>query len=220
MLLKLIKYDFKEQFREHIGLYALVFVSALTEIILASFEFDLVSVFFWALHSLSVIAMFICSLVIIVIYFRRNLLKDEGYLMNTLPVEPWKLYVSKFLTAFVLFILDLIVAVLTFSIMNHGFEWIKDIIGSMSDEFANAGFTMSPVVMFGSIAVISLLYTISMLFFSFTTGYRASVFSSTYASLSHSFSIRRLRDTILSLLSKSVCNILSSFFVSSSLLSS
>lgn len=28
MLLKLIKYDFKEQLREHIGLYALVFVSA------------------------------------------------------------------------------------------------------------------------------------------------------------------------------------------------
>ena len=51
MLLKLIKYDFKEQLREHIGLYALVFVSALTEIILDSFEFDLVSVFFWALHS-------------------------------------------------------------------------------------------------------------------------------------------------------------------------
>ena len=174
MLLKLIKYDFREQFREHIGLYALVLVSALTEIILDSFEFDLVSVFFWALHSLSVIAMLICSLVIIVIYFRRNLLKDEGYLMNTLPVEPWKLYVSKFLTAFVLFILDLIVAVLTFSIMNHGFAWIKDIIGSMSDEFANAGFTMSPVVMFGSIAGISLLYTISILFFSLTTGYRAN----------------------------------------------
>ena len=44
----------------------------------------------------------------------------------------------------------------------------------MSDEFANAGFTMSPVVMFGSIAVISLLYTISILFFSLTTGYRAN----------------------------------------------
>ena len=174
MLLKLIKYDFREQFREHIGLYALVFVSALTEIILDSFEFDLVSVFFWVLHSLSVIAMLICSLVIIVLYFRRNLLKDEGYLMNTLPVAPWMLYVSKFLTAFVLFILDLIVAVLTFSIMNHGFAWIKDIIGSMSDEFANSGFTMSPVVMFGSIAVIALLYTISILFFSLTTGYRAN----------------------------------------------
>lgn len=40
MLLKLIKYDFREQFMEHIGLYALVFVSALTEIILDSFEFD------------------------------------------------------------------------------------------------------------------------------------------------------------------------------------
>ncbi|MFQ7715013.1 MAG: hypothetical protein ACLRI8_13175, partial [Agathobacter rectalis] len=182
MLLKLIKSDFREQFREHIGLYALVFVSALTEIILDSFEFDLVSVFFWALHSLSVIAMFICSLVIIVIYFRRNLLKDEGYLMNTLPVEPWKLYVSKFLTAFVLFILDLIVAVLTFSIMNHGFAWIKDIIGSMSDEFANA-VTMSPVVMFGSIAVISLLYTISMLFFSLTTGYRANGSKDAYSVL-------------------------------------
>lgn len=164
MLLKLIKYDFREQFREHIVLYALVFVSALTEIILDSFEFDLVSVFFWALHILSVIAMLICSLVIIVIYFRRNLLKDEGYLMNTLPVAPWMLYVSKFLTAFVLFILDLIVTVLSFSIINQGFAWIGDIIRNMSDEFANAGFTTNPVVMFGSIAVISLLYTISILF--------------------------------------------------------
>lgn len=174
MLLKLIKYDFREQFKEHIGLYALVLVSALTEIISESFKLDLVSVFFWILHSLSMIAMLICSFVIIVLYFRRNLLKDEGYLMNTLPVEPWMLYVSKFLTAFVLFILDLIVAVLSFSIINQGFAWIGDIIRGMSDEFANAGFTASPVVMFGSIAVISLLYTISILFFSLTTGYRAN----------------------------------------------
>lgn len=183
MLLKLIKYDFREQFKEHIGLYALVFVSALTEIISESFKLDLVSVFFWILHSLSMIAMLICSFVIIVLYFRRNLLKDEGYLMNTLPVEPWMLYVSKFLTAFVLFILDLIVAVLSFSIINHGFAWIGDIIRGMSDEFANAGFTTSPVVMFGSIAVISLLYTISILFFSLTTGYRANGSKDAYSVL-------------------------------------
>lgn len=183
MLLKLIKYDFREQFKEHIGLYALVFVSALTEIISESFKLDLVSVFIWILHSLSMIAMLICSFVIIVLYFRRNLLKDEGYLMNTLPVEPWMLYVSKFLTAFVLFILDLIVAVLSFSIINHGFAWIGDIIRGMSDEFANAGFTMSPVVMFGSIAVISLLYTISILFFSLTTGYRANGSKDAYSVL-------------------------------------
>lgn len=174
MLLKLIKYDFREQFKEHIGLYALVLVSALTEIISESFKLDLVSVFIWILHSLSMIAMLICSFVIIVLYFRRNLLKDEGYLMNTLPVEPWMLYVSKFLTAFVLFVIDLIVAVLSFSIINQGFAWIGDIIRGMSDEFANAGFTISPVVIFGSIAVISLLYTISILFFSLTTGYRAN----------------------------------------------
>lgn len=174
MLLKLIKYDFREQFKEHIGLYALVFVSALIEIISESFKLDLVSVFFWILHSLSMIAMLICSFAIIVLYFRRNLLKDEGYLMNTLPVEPWMLYVSKFLTAFVLFILDLIVAVLSFSIINHGFAWIGDIIRGMSDEVTNAGFTMSPVVVFGSIAVVGLLYAISMLFFSLTTGYRAN----------------------------------------------
>ena len=141
MLLKLMKYDFRQQFKEHIGLYALVFVSALTEIILESFKFDLVSVFFVVLYSLSVIAMLICSFVIIVLYFRRNLLRDEGYLMNTLPVEPWMLYVSKFLTAFVLFILDLIVAILSFSIINQSFAWIGDIIKSMSDEVANAGFT-------------------------------------------------------------------------------
>lgn len=183
MLLKLIKYDFREQFKEHIGLYALVLVSALTEIISESFKLDLVSVFIWILHSLSMIAMLICSFVIIVLYFRRNLLKDEGYLMNTLPVEPWMLYVSKFLTAFVLFVIDLIVAILSFSIINHGFAWIKDIIRGMSDEFANAGFTISPVIMFGSIAIISLLYTISILFFSLTTGYRANGSKDAYSVL-------------------------------------
>lgn len=183
MLLKLIKYDFREQFKEHIGLYALVLVSALTEIISESFKLDLVSVFIWILHSLSMIAMLICSFVIIVLYFRRNLLKDEGYLMNTLPVEPWMLYVSKFLTAFVLFVIDLIVAILSFSIINHGFAWIGDIIRGMSDEFANAGFTISPVIMFGSIAVISLLYTISILFFSLTTGYRANGSKDAYSVL-------------------------------------
>ena len=183
MLLKLIKYDFREQFKEHIGLYALVLVSALTEIISESFKLDLVSVFIWILHSLSMIAMLICSFVIIVLYFRRNLLKDEGYLMNTLPVAPWMLYVSKFLTAFVLFVIDLIVAVLSFSIINHGFAWIGDIIRGMSDEFANAGFTASPVIMFGSIAVISLLYTISILFFSLTTGYRANGSKDAYSVL-------------------------------------
>lgn len=46
MLLKLIKYDFREQFKEHIGLYALVFVSALTEIISESFKLNLISAFF------------------------------------------------------------------------------------------------------------------------------------------------------------------------------
>lgn len=183
MLLKLMKYDFRQQFKEHIGLYVLVFVSALTEIILESFKFDLVSVFFVVLYSLSVIAMLICSFVIIVLYFRRNLLRDEGYLMNTLPVEPWMLYVSKFLTAFVLFILDLIVAILSFSIINQGFAWIGDSIKSMSDEFDIAGFTMSPVVMFGSIAVVGLLYTISMLFFSLTTGYRANGSKDAYSVL-------------------------------------
>ncbi len=93
MLLKLIKYGFREQFREHIGLYALVFVSALTKINLDSFEFDLVSVYFWALHSLSVIAMLICSLLIHSSLLSEQSVKSEGYLMNTLPVEPWMLYV-------------------------------------------------------------------------------------------------------------------------------
>ena len=184
MLLKLMKYDFRQQFKEHIGLYVLVFVSALIEIILESFKFDLISVFFTILYSLSLIAMLICSLVIIVLYFRRNLLRDEGYLMNTLPVEPWMLYISKFLTAFVLFILDLIVAILSFSIMNQSFAWIGDGIKITSDEFANAGFTMSPVVIFGSIAVEGLLYTISMLFFSLTTGYRANGSKDAYSVLS------------------------------------
>ncbi len=183
MLLKLMKYDFREQFKEHIGLYALVFVAALTEIVFESFKFDLISAFFTALYSLSVIAMMICSLVIIVLYFRRNLLRDEGYLMNTLPVEPWMLYVSKFLIAFVLFILDLIVAVLSFSLINHDFAWIGDGLRIMSDEFATAGFTMSPVVMFCSIAVISLFYMISTLFFSLTTGYRANGSKDAYSIL-------------------------------------
>ncbi|MDE6615169.1 MAG: hypothetical protein K2K35_01265, partial [Lachnospiraceae bacterium] len=67
---------------------------------------------------LSIITACVITLVMVVLRYRNNLLRDEGYLMHTLPVSPVKLYYSKIVTAMLLFITD--VAVIIFSIILSG----------------------------------------------------------------------------------------------------
>jgi len=131
MLGKLIRYDLKVQAKPVAGLYA---VAGLIAVISAIFRginnhfgkvvlFQILSQYSLVLCYLSAIAAVAGSCIYATLYFRRNLLRDEGYLMHTLPVPALWLYASKLLTATLFGWLSLLVAFFCVSLGSLRFRY-------------------------------------------------------------------------------------------------
>lgn len=128
MLGKLIKYDLKAGSRIITSTYVFIVLCAIfARIMLVIYDisdgtFKSISrVLFMALIFiliLSILATCVITLVMVVLRYRNNLLRDEGYLMHTLPVPPSRLYYSKIITAMMFFVAD--IAVIIFSIIISG----------------------------------------------------------------------------------------------------
>lgn len=107
MLGKLFKYDFKNYGRIIMPAYLILMVLTLLAMAgkllcrqfpqnsLIYFLSQAAAVFFL----LGVVVLLICTVLIALLQFRNNLLRDEGYLMHTLPVSANSLVLSKLLTA-------------------------------------------------------------------------------------------------------------------------
>lgn len=72
------------------------------------------------------------TILIILQRFYKGLLKDEGYLMHTLPVKPWQLITSKGVVAFVVTVVSGIVAFLSIMILV-GIGTLPEIFSSLAD---------------------------------------------------------------------------------------
>ncbi len=66
------------------------------------------------------VALGVLTLIIIIQRFYKGLLSDEGYLMFTLPVEPWQLIAAKGTVAFIMSIASMLVAMLSILILVCG----------------------------------------------------------------------------------------------------
>lgn len=103
MLGKLLKYEFKATGRLLIPLYAAILIVSLV----GGFGLDqlvmteLASVIFLMVYTGLFIALFVMTLILIIQRFNNNLLKDEGYLMFTLPVSTHSLLWSKMISSLV-----------------------------------------------------------------------------------------------------------------------
>ena len=100
MLGKLIKYEIKASARVFLTLYAGLIVFALLNRIFGVTQthtgfLGLLSALLMIAYSVLVASIFVITFVVMIQRFYRNFLKDEGYLMFTLPVKPWQLIVSK-----------------------------------------------------------------------------------------------------------------------------
>ncbi len=104
MLGKLLKYDVKRQMKVLFAAYLVVGltagVSAIFRLVYTRFEdttgvLKIVSGLTTGMAILTAVVMVAGTFIYTVLYFRKNLFKDEGYLMHTLPVRSWQLYVSK-----------------------------------------------------------------------------------------------------------------------------
>lgn len=127
MLAKLLKYDFKAMFKLFLPLWgALLVVSAINRLISgagldAEQGLGLVNSIMVLLYILLIVAVLVVTTVIIIVRFYQGLLKDEGYLMFTIPVHPWQLITSKLISAVVVSLLSGVVAVASvFIIASYG----------------------------------------------------------------------------------------------------
>lgn len=59
--------------------------------------------------------------------FYKNMFKDEGYLMHTLPVSPWSHIFAKLIPAYIWTIVTAAVFFLCVGIAAGGFEWVKEL---------------------------------------------------------------------------------------------
>ena len=136
MLRKLLKYDLRANMKIYLFIWPAVILFAIIERIAISVDLDgklgtvLVSTT-TTLFVLGVIAACVFALIVSVVRFYSGLLRDEGYLMFTLPVKPWQLVLSKFLTALLTCTVTFIVCALSsWYLLDgiHGFYEIMDVI--------------------------------------------------------------------------------------------
>ena len=118
VLRKLLKYDLRANMKIYLFIWPAVILFAIIERIAISVDLDgklgtvLVSTT-TTLFVPGVIAACVFSLIVSIVRFYSGLLRDEGYLMFTLPVKPWQLVLSKFLTALLTCTVTVIVCALS-----------------------------------------------------------------------------------------------------------
>lgn len=177
MLSKLIKYDFKVQMKFLIGVYGVLAVIALIacgllglknvflDIMPIQYAATLLKVFLIIASVLVVAVTFIYG----ILHFRRNLYKDEGYLMNTLPVTGTKLYISKIVSVSVCVVLSCVAAIVLYGVGTQDILWFFHIVKEIGAEFG-AGFVL-PKVLCMFYFVLMIPGTLIQIFMCLSVGY-------------------------------------------------
>lgn len=130
MLGKLMKYEFKATGRLLVPLYiALMIFTIINKLFMGDAMYadlgtstsfrNFIQVVTMIIYVVIMVSIFIATLVIIIQRYRTNLLGDEGYLMNTLPVKSWQNIMSKLLVSSIWMILSVIMSMLSIIILAY-----------------------------------------------------------------------------------------------------
>ncbi len=187
MLGKLVKYDLKAGRHIFVAIYLFLIICAvITRIMAALGGIESMdsngSVFFlfyigsFLLMVLGIIVSCVITLVWIVLRYRNNLLRDEGYLMHTLPVTSLNLYFGKMISSIILYLADIIVIFAAFIISG-----LPKIIGIGWDDFVRFRINMGKsvyyirgyifIVFFAVLLFIALYMALAQIFASLNIGY-------------------------------------------------
>lgn len=163
MLGKLLKYEFKSTARIFIPFYiALLGVAVMLKLFMTLEEklkvMIVPEVLFVAAYAILIIAVLALAYVITCTRFYKNLLGDEGYLMNTLPVKPYLHIWTKLITGLVWLIASACVSLFSVLIL----ALYKGLFGDIA-KFIDMAFSQLGVLMNKSSAVVTLIIFIVML---------------------------------------------------------
>lgn len=151
MLGKLIKYDLKSMSRMFIPIWVLspviglllsftargmIAVSEANGSVINSFQVTSSGIAATIIGLLFVglmVGLFVMTLMFVIQRFWNGLLKEEGYLMFTLPVETWKLIVSKALTATLITCISTVIGILSCTLLAAAS--LEDVMKTLSAGF-------------------------------------------------------------------------------------
>ncbi len=136
MLKKLIKYDLMADYGKYsiafIGLLlisiVILFLDKMTAWIKDNVFFEAALSFTLMLFFLAATALFVMIAVFATIRFYKNIVRDEGYLMHTLPVPTRKLIASKLITSYIWFAAALVVVCICLGVAMGEPLWLTKII--------------------------------------------------------------------------------------------
>lgn len=117
MLGKLLKYELKATSRVFVPLYIAILVVSIVNGLSLNLEILNIQGLATIVLMCLFISLFVITIVVTIQRFNKNLLKDEGYLMFTLPVSSKHLILSKYLTSLIWTFLSFVVAFLSFTII-------------------------------------------------------------------------------------------------------
>lgn len=141
MLGKLIKYDLMADWKKYSALYAatllvsvmLLTMGKITERIRDNRILKVIEEMFGVLFTMLIVAIGVAVIVLTVMRFYKNVVRDEGYLTHTLPVHTWQILASKLISSYIWFFSAFIIGGICIGIgMGEPF-WIFDFFEELSE---------------------------------------------------------------------------------------
>lgn len=164
MLRKLLKYEFKATARTFLPLFlALIVFGIINRIFVSPDEFGLPFAISMTLYMFILFGTFVATYIVMIQRFYKNLLKDEGYLMFTLPTETWKHITSKLLISMLWTFLSIVFATLSILIIASKEISLSEMASSIRWLFSEAYKTLglSTYTIMIQVALITILGAIS-----------------------------------------------------------
>ena len=161
MLGKLLKYEVRATGRTFLPLFAVLFLFTVINkifFIIQPHNFSLPQGISMTVYVITLIGIFVATLLITIQRFYKNLLGDEGYLMFTLPVRPWQLITSKLIVSALWSVVSCIVAVCSIMVMAIGLDDLRDFPAAWRFIWQNMDkwFGLSPLAFFIELVLLML----------------------------------------------------------------
>lgn len=144
MLGKLLKYELKATGRKFVPVYIALIVFALLKTFFGTKPMGGIGApnFIGGITTIVLVGLFVAlaamTIIVIIQRFYESLLRDEGYLMFTLPVTPKQLILSKVITTFIWGFMSVLVGIVVFlilfadyGIMSEGMNLVKELLGRL-----------------------------------------------------------------------------------------
>ncbi len=174
---KLLKYDLKSMLRNFIPLWAaLVAVSIINCFTIHSLDHgvgaeQLPAIVAMLVYGSLVVAIMVMTAVLVIQRFYQGLLKDEGYLMFTLPVQPWQLLTSKLAAAVIVCLGSCIVGGISVMVIAFDSETYLTMFDAIGLAFR---LYPGPIVSLCLFAIASGLCSITQIYVSLALGHLAN----------------------------------------------